>query len=222
MQLQGEVLEENAEKLLKELFPLDVFEPVAKGKKGGDIIQTVRLDTGRSAGTIVWELKNTKTWQANWLDKLKQDQRDCQADLAVIASVVLPEYVKPKTFDVKNGIWITDVDLIPTLAVALRENLKALVPLKAANAGKADSAAMIYDYLTGVQFKQRVEAIVDAHKKLKDDIDTERLQMEKFWSKRATQLNQFTLNIAGMVGDIQGRGIPVAGIKYLEITDDAA
>jgi hypothetical protein len=165
----------------------------------------------------VWELKNTKTWSEGWLDKLKQDQRDCQADLAVLASVVLPEYVK--SFDVKKGIWITDVDLVPALAAALRENLKSLAALKAANAGKSDNAEMVYEYLTGTQFKQRLEAIVEVYQNMEATISRERAQMEKSWALRKSQLERFSANVAGMVGDIQGRGIPQTGVKYLEIMD---
>ncbi|WP_162505028.1 DUF2130 domain-containing protein, partial [Treponema endosymbiont of Eucomonympha sp.] len=42
-QLQGEILELDTEALLAQAFPEDAVEEVKKGKKGGDIIQTVRL-----------------------------------------------------------------------------------------------------------------------------------------------------------------------------------
>ena len=53
-QMQGEVLELELEESLKEEFPFDDIEPVAKGIKGGDIIQTVKTQSGRICGKILW------------------------------------------------------------------------------------------------------------------------------------------------------------------------
>jgi len=70
-QMQGEVLELELEESLKEEFPFDVIEPVAKGVKGGDIIQTVKTQSGRICGKILWETKRTKNWSESWIQKLK-------------------------------------------------------------------------------------------------------------------------------------------------------
>ncbi len=56
-------------------FPLDLIEPVAKGDTGGDIVQTVNSQLGTSAGVILWELKNTKSWSDTWLPKLRDNKR---------------------------------------------------------------------------------------------------------------------------------------------------
>ena len=47
-QAQGEVLELEFEHLLKEDFPFDEIMPVSKGVKGGDVIQTVKTQSGRA------------------------------------------------------------------------------------------------------------------------------------------------------------------------------
>lgn len=44
---QGEVLELELEDLLRSKFPLDQIEPVAKGKRGGDITQRVHSSSGQ-------------------------------------------------------------------------------------------------------------------------------------------------------------------------------
>jgi len=44
---------------------------------------------------------------------------------------------------------------------------------------------MIYDYLTGTQFKQRVDAIVERFEDMQDNLRKERVFMEKQWALRA-------------------------------------
>jgi hypothetical protein len=85
-QIQGEVLELEIENILKENFPFDEIVPVSKGVKGGDVIQTVKTQSGRICGKILWETKRTKVWSDGWIQKLKDDQREAKADLSVIVS----------------------------------------------------------------------------------------------------------------------------------------
>ena len=94
-QTQGEAFELELENLLRGKFPLDLIEPVAKGETGGDIVQTINARTGTSAGVILWELKNTKTWSDTWLPKLRDNKRAAKADVALIISTALPRPSKP-------------------------------------------------------------------------------------------------------------------------------
>jgi len=82
-QTQGEVLELELEEMLKANFPLDSLEPVGKGKRGADILQRVHNQSGQYYGTIIWESKRTKGWSDGWIDKLKEDQREAKAEIAV-------------------------------------------------------------------------------------------------------------------------------------------
>jgi len=215
MKLQGEILELEMEELLKEYFPNDDIQPVAPGKKGADIIQTVRLQSGKIAGSILWETKRTKNWQSTWIQKLKDDQRDCKAEIAVIASEVVPQEIK--NFGIENGVWITELKFALGLSTVLRENLKNSAAIRFANEGKDDKAEMIFNYLTGTQFKQRVESILEAYVEMSNDIETEKRVMERSWAKREKQIERFVKNISGMCGDLQGIGANLPDIKLLEM-----
>jgi len=217
MQLQGEVLEMEIEELLVKYFPDDIIEPVSVGKKGGDIIQTVRFNSGKCAGKILWELKRTKNWSASWIVKLKEDQRHIHAELAVLASEILPGDINH--FGCTDGIWITDIKYILGLATALRENLKSNFLIKSANEGKSDKAEMVFNYLTGTQFKQRVESILEAYVEMQGDLDSEKRLLEKSWAKREKQIERFIRNISGMYGDLQGVGATLPNVKLLEIPE---
>lgn len=218
MQLQGEVLELEIEDILKNIFNEDSIEPVSTGKKGGDIIHVVKFGSGKVAGKILWELKRTKNWSNTWLNKLKEDQREIHADIAVIASEVLPDNIN--NFNFIEGVWVTDIKYIPGLATALRENIKSLALIKTANEGKTDKAEMVYNYLTGTHFKQRVESILEAYVEMQSDLDSEKRVMEKSWSKREKQIERFIKNISGMYGDLQGYGATLPNVKLLQLSED--
>ena len=216
-QLQGEVLELELEEVLKAEFPYDEIMPVPKGVSGADIIQKVLDRSGRVCGQIVWESKKTKAWSEGWIQKLKDDQRVIKADIAVIISAVLPQDVKGFAF--RDGIWICDVKLSVALAVALRINLEAITREKAMSVGKNENMEFLYNYLTGVEFKQRIEAIVEAFTSMDAGLRKERLAYEKMWAEREKQIKKVMVNTVGMYGDLSGL-VTLPHIKTLELGVD--
>ena len=181
-QMQGEVLELELEESLKEEFPFDDIEPVAKGIKGGDIIQTVKTQSGRICGKILWETKRTKNWSDSWIQKLKDDQRDAKADLAILASETLPKGFHH--FRLISGVWVTDILSAVSLALALRVVLIQVARERETQVGKKEKMEIAYNYLTGQEFRNRVEAIVESFTAMKVDLEAERRAMLKIWAKR--------------------------------------
>jgi hypothetical protein len=218
-QTQGEVLELELEEILKAEFPQDEIVPVPKGVTGADIVQKVIDRSGRECGQIVWESKKTKTWSEGWIQKLKDDQRAIKADLAVIVSISLPEGVKGYAF--RNGVWICDIKLVAALATSLRMNLEAITREKAMSVGKNEKMEVLYAYLTGIEFKQRVEAIVEAFSSMDEGLKKERLAYEKIWSEREQQLKKVIKNTVGMYGDLSGL-VALPQIKRLELGEGEA
>lgn len=219
-QMQGEVLELELEKSLKEEFPFDDIEPVAKGVRGGDIIQTVKTQSGRTCGKILWETKRTKTWSDSWIQKLKDDQREAKADLAILASESLPKGFHH--FRQISGVWVTDILSAVSLALALRVVLIQVARERAVQVGKKEKMEIAYNYLTGPEFKNRVEAIVESFIAMKEDLEAEKRATQKIWAKREKQIERVISNTAGLHGDLQeiaGDSLPT--IKMLELpTDD--
>ncbi len=168
MQTQGEVLELDLEGLLKTQFPSDDIQPVPKGMRGADIIQKVHSRTGQYCGTIIWETKRTKRWSDEWLTKLKEDQREAKADIAVIATEALLEGVK--LFRQVDGVWVTDFGLAGCLAEVLRAGLMQVAMAKVSAVGKNEKMEALCQYLSGPEFRQRVEAVVEVFVAMRDDI----------------------------------------------------
>jgi hypothetical protein len=213
---QGEVLELQLEDLLRSKFPLDQIEPVAKGKRGGDITQRVHSSGGQLAGTICWEAKRTRNWSDGWIQKLRDDQRDAKADVGVIVSDALP--AGAGCISQAEGIWVTDFRSALGLAIALREALLQVSNARTALAGKNEKMEFLYAYLSGPQFKQRIEAIVESFATMKTDLDGERRAMEKQWAKREKQIERVLKHTAGLHGDLHGIvGASLPAVTMLEL-----
>lgn len=213
-QTQGEVLEIELEEALKMAFPNDEILPVPKGTSGADIIQKVLGHSGRVCGQIVWESKKTKAWSEKWIQKLKDDQRMIKAELSVIVSIVLPEDIKG--FGYRDGVWICDIKLVTALATALRMNLESLTREKLMSVGKNEKMEFLYAYLSGIEFRQRVEAIVEGFSAMDDGLRKERIAFEKIWAEREKQIKKVMSNTIGMYGDLSGL-VALPQIKMLEL-----
>lgn len=208
-QSQGEVLELELEELLRERFPTDSIEPIGKGELGADVMQQVNGTIGQPAGIILWESKRTKAWSDGWLAKLRDDQRRCGADVALIISQVLPKHVEH--FDLVDGVWIAHPRYAVPVAVALRQGLIDVTSSRLIQQGQQTKMEQVYHYLTGTKFRQRVEAVVEKFNDMRDDLDKERKFMARQWAKRETQISAVIESTVGMVGDLQaiaGKAMP--------------
>ena len=210
-QLQGEVQELELEALLGTRFPRDTIQPVPKGEFGGDILHRVIGPLGQQCGTILWESKRTKNWSDGWLPKLREDQRTAKAEVAVIISQVLPKDVE--TFGFVEDVWVAHPRVALPMAISLRQTLIEVAGARQASEGQQTKMEMVYGYLTGPRFRQRVQAIVEAFSSMRDDLDRERKAITKQWAKREEQIDRVMQATVGMYGDLQG----IAGKTLQEI-----
>ncbi len=223
-QLQGEVQELELENLLRNKFPFDTIEPVPKGEYGGDVLHRVVGTGGQTGGTILWEFKRTKNWSDAWLVKLRDDQRTAKAEIAVIVSQILPKGVE--TFELVEGVWVTHPRAALPVAMILRQSLLEVALARQSSEGQQTKTEMVYQYLTGPRFRQRVEAIVEAFSTMQEDLDKERKAIMKQWAKREEQIERVMGATVGMYGDLQGiagkslQEIEGLDIAMLEASDD--
>ncbi|HRN70458.1 MAG TPA: DUF2130 domain-containing protein [Candidatus Woesebacteria bacterium] len=214
-QMQGEVLELAVEELLQREFPFDEVKPVPKGITGADIIQTVNAVPGKQCGTIIWEMKRTKAWSHQWVEKLKSDQRQVKAELAVIISQVVPDGIK--RFGVVDGVWVCEFDCITGMAYALRNQLIDLHSAKSSMVGQKDKMNVLYSYITSTEFRHRVEAIIEAFSNMQEEIEKERRWFAQKWSREEKNLRKVLDNTLGMHGDLQSiMGKSIAELKSME------
>jgi hypothetical protein len=210
-QLQGEAMEAEIFQVLTERFDHDTIARVGKGEFGGDVLHEVVSPSGLVCGSILWELKRTKHWSDGWLPKLRQDQRAAKAEIAVIVSHTLPKGVTH--FGLVDGVYVVSPNCIAPVATVLRNALLDLAVARQASEGRETKAGLIYQYLIGPRFRQRVEAIVEAFTSMQDDLAAEKKALQKQWAKRETQLDRLMSSTVGMYGDLQG----IAGRSLEEI-----
>ena len=221
METQGEVLEQDFEAQLRSFFVHDDIQPVPKGIRGADLIQTVRTPMGAESGVLLWETKNTKAWSAAWIPKLKDDMIEVRASLAILVSVVLPEGIR--RFGQLDGIWVSDPLCAVPLAAALREQLLAVGRERTASTGKSEKMEALYQYLAGVEFKQKIEGIVEAFTSMQDQLNRERRAMERHWKQREKEIERVIKNTVGLYGDMQGIiGGQIPAIPALELDAESA
>ncbi|MEO6584350.1 MAG: DUF2130 domain-containing protein [Ferruginibacter sp.] len=218
MQLQGEAQELLLEKILRDNFPFDTIEEVGKGVEGADCIQIVRNKLGMECGKIIYESKRTKGWNERWLEKLKTDKRNRGSDVAILVTQTYPKGMM--CFGERDGIWICNFEEVSSVSCVIRHGVIKVHEAQKLQENKGDKMQMLYNYLTGIEFRGQVEAIAEGFLAMKNGINKEKIQMEKNWKEREKQLEKVLLNTVGMYGSV--RGIAGSSISNIPLLDGDA
>lgn len=222
-QTQGEVLELDLENTLRNAFPQDTIEAVEKGVRGADLRQIVKSPMGTICGVILWESKRTKDWHEEWLMKLKDDLRAEKADIPAIVSTSLPKEAE-NGFGLKEGVWIVSYSLFLPVAIILRKSIFDVARQKALSANRGRNADLLYEFITGNEFKQQIEAIVEVYTEMNEQIFKEKNAFEKIWKNREGQLKRLitgTINIYAGAQGLVGKSMPqIKGLDLLEIGEE--
>lgn len=212
-QNQGEVLELELEAYLRGEFIYDTIEEVKKGVRGADVKQTVN-DASGECGLILWETKNAN-WQSAWIKKFKEDIREANAAAGILISANLPE--EYGEFQEVDGVWVSKPRFALPLARIIRGQIVGLHRANVNAQGKDVKMEMLYSYLTGQEFRHRVEAIIENYKSLQEELDKEKRSSERRWAKQEKAIEAVIRNTSGMYGDFQGLiGSAMGEIKLLE------
>jgi hypothetical protein len=99
------------------------------------------------------------------------------------------------------------------VAIAMRHTLLEVASARQASEGQQTKMEMVYQYLMGPRFRQRVQAIVEGFSSMQEDLDKERKVIMKQWAKREEQIDRVMQATVGMYGDLQG----IAGKTLQEI-----
>jgi hypothetical protein len=114
------------------------------------------------------------------------------------------------------------ISAIP-LAHVLRASLQELAIARGHQVGAQEKMQLLYSYLTGVEFRQRVSAVIEAFTMMRADLEKERRGMTRAWAKREKHINAVVENMAGMIGDVQaisGNALQDIPALELELEDD--
>lgn len=200
-QRRGEASELRLEAMLRESFPADTIEPVQRGVNGADVRQRVCSSASKPCGTILYESKHTAAWNSQWTSKLRDDQRREQADVAVLVTAVLPKAVT--TFALVDGVWVTSVACLPSLALALRLSLLQLAAHRQAAVNRGEKAEELFDFVVSEQFAERIQAVVHTIQDMQTELEKEQNAMTRIWKRRGKQLQEVLTSVTGCYFDLE-------------------
>jgi hypothetical protein len=210
-QLQGEVLELDFESTLRNFFPQDTVESVKTGSRGGDVLQRVLGEMGRSVGTIFWETKRAQSWGGDWAAKAKQDATVAKAEVAIIVSEVLPKGVRD--FGPYEGVWVTRQAHAIVLGVALRQGIVNTADARQGAEGKESKMERLYAYMIGNEFRAILEGIALPFRELHDELLAEKRTTQARWKRQERRIERVLTSVAGLQGDLTG----IAGSEMPEL-----
>jgi len=108
-----------------------------------------------NCGLILWECKNAKTYQASWLGKLKDELVTEKAQIGVI--VFNPTDGGGDDFkQLADNVWLVKPRYVIMLTTLLREAIVKVFVANRAVEGKDVKVELIYNYLTGGEFSNRI------------------------------------------------------------------
>ena len=216
MQVQGEVQETAIEEWLAGAYPLDTVEEIKKGARGGDCIQVINTRSVTNCGKIYYESKRTKAFQPAWIEKFKADVREKGANIGVLVTEAMPTDMPQ--MGQRDGVWICSFGDLPSLSAVLRDSLITIHRALASQENRGDKMSMIYDFITGDEFRMQVEAIVEGFTQMQTDLDSEKRAMARIWKQREKQIEKVLLNTSNMHGAIKGiAGSAIPAVQRLEL-----
>jgi len=219
MQIQGEVQELAIEDWLRANFPLDTISEIKKGASGADTLQVVNTHSRADCGTIYYESKRTKAFSPAWIAKFKTDIQEKGADMGVLVTQIMPDSME--SLGQIDGVWVCTFDEFKNLSQILRESLIQLDQALLTQDNKGDKMGMLYDYLTGNEFRMQIEAIVEGFTQLKSDLESEKRSMQGIWKKREKQIERVLLNTNFMYSSVKGiAGNAIQNVSLLELNQD--
>jgi hypothetical protein len=139
-----------------------------------------------------------------------------QADIAVIVSEAMPDGMT--RFGELEGVWICSFSEFKALSFLLRHNLSRIGEILASQENRGDKMQMIYTYVTGTEFRQKLEAAFESYNDMQEDLIKEKTLLMSQWAKREKRLLRAMENLVSLYGDVRGiAGGAVQEIRSLEV-----
>jgi hypothetical protein len=200
--LSGEVKEIELRDYLILNFPFDEIKDVPSGVTGADVYQIVRNNVGQPSGIILYERKQTMSFNREWISKLKDDGRKIKADICVIVTKAMPKDKNETHFN--DGVWVCNFEDIKIITTLLRDGLLKQYSALASQSDKGTKMEMLYDYLRSNDFQNHIVGIIDAFKKMDKALDKEKDDSLKRFAERESHIYQAKKSVISFWGRVDG------------------
>ena len=203
-ELEGEVLELAVENQLRNLHPRDNIKEVKRGNYGADIEQSVLTNTGSIAGKILWECKKHKKWQNSWLNTIRKNALEFNADTMVIVTTTMPKGME--TFGKIDDVFICKYSEVPVVSQLLNHAV-----LKAHRDNQRGEHMMsiherVSEYISGPEFAMLMRVVIKAYEDFEDDLRKEEQYMKTRWKSRRIYLSEVIDSLSSLAGKLEYLG----------------
>ncbi|MEM5867342.1 MAG: DUF2130 domain-containing protein [Candidatus Aenigmatarchaeota archaeon] len=171
----------------------DEIEKIPKRRGGADFIQKV-IYNGKECGRILYENKNTVSWDGKWIDKIKQDKLVHKAQYAILVTNVFPKGAKYLT--TIDGIQVVHSSVVVYVANMIREALIELEKQALSEVEKETKMAELYQYIISDEFRASIAAIFDSVKALDEIRQSEQRTHAGIWAKEEQETRNINLNLS--------------------------
>lgn len=179
---RGENGEAEVYAALKSKFSTDDIQRIGKGVNGPDILQKVIVN-GKEVGRIVYECKNVKTFQNEFVAQAKRYATEYQTPWVIIAARRLPR--GEESFVVEKGVPVICFGLTATLAEIVREAIKNIGQLRIAGDDARTKAVEMFEYILSDHFVTRFKHFAEAIAELRERQNKEKQWHSGEWAKQA-------------------------------------
>jgi len=163
---------------LREQFPGDRIEHRGKA---GDAIQIV-VDGGKPVAKIVYEVKNTKFWQRDYLRQTQKAMDTHQTKYGILVSRNLPS--RGAGMCVVQGVIVTAPSIATQIVTVLRDGIITIARLRVSEEDKSAKTFALYNYLRSDDFAHAIQRVQERIGDLRDALARERAQHDGLWTTR--------------------------------------
>lgn len=185
---------------LQRRFPGDWIEVTKRGAKGGDIIHQVRTG-GQVCGTILWECKDTATWQNIWPGKLADDVQRAGASVGIIVSTTLPAGVEG--CDEISNVLVCGYEVAAALAAGLRKKIISDRWHEITSASTDAGQARLYKYVMTGDFVTRFTTMGRQLSQLLAELESDRRALQQRWKRTQRRIEELTDTLYAIPLEIQ-------------------
>lgn len=202
-QTQGEVAELDIEEALRDQFATDKVVPVPKGVAGADCKLIVNGKMPNPTGSILIESKATKTFRADYIEKLKSDLADSDATSAVLVTQTLPASAGGEKFMQDGPVTIVHTSVYMLAIALLRNELIKIKRLETVDDHRETIAAQLYTRVTSDDFVLKMQYASHLHSEIWKEDDKQEKQFLRSRAKKKLMRDKFDKAMIDMLSPLQ-------------------
>ncbi len=223
---RGDWNEEAVLQRLQVAFRHDDIERHKKGRRGSDILHSVRCRVGNDmhdAGLIVYECKDTARWDNDFIPQMKRAGRTHGTSYLVLVSKAFPR--SKRDLFVQDGVVVVHPNHVLHVAHMIRTMVVGIFQADLSAEGRMQKTQELFRYLTSERFRQAFGSISDSVRSLKEQLEDERESHRRTWGKRERAYNEIKEATDTIDADIRGvieRPVASRRSKVVPLTTSSA